>query len=69
MEDRIGLVTQPALIVRATLDPFAAPHAIELQHHLPQARIVDIEGGMVPLPDQMPEAFANTVLDFLATLP
>jgi pimeloyl-ACP methyl ester carboxylesterase len=67
MEDRIGRVTQPALIIRATDDPFAAPHAQELQHHLPQARIVDIEGGMVPLPDQMPEAFARAVLDFLST--
>jgi len=69
MEDRIGRVTQPALIIRATDDPFAAPHAQELQHHLPQARIVDIEGGMVPLPDQMPEAFARAVLDFLSTRP
>ena len=69
MEERIGRVTQPTLIVRATLDPFAAPHAAELQHQLPQARIVDIDGGMVPLPDQMPEAFARTVLDFLATRP
>ena len=69
MEERIGRVTQPALIVRATADPFAAPHATELQHHLPQARIVDIEGGMVPLPDQMPEAFAEAVLDFLSALP
>lgn len=69
MEDRIGRIAQPTLIVRATHDPFAAPHAAELQHHLPQARIVDIEGGMVPLPDQMPEAFARTVLEFLSTLP
>ncbi|WP_432730496.1 alpha/beta fold hydrolase [Variovorax sp. W6] len=69
MEDRIGLVAQPVLIVRATEDPFAAPHAAELKHHLPQARIVDVEGGMVPLPDQLPEAFARTVLDFLETLP
>ncbi|RSZ46129.1 MULTISPECIES: alpha/beta hydrolase [unclassified Variovorax] len=69
MEECIGRVVQPVLIVRATEDPFASPHAVELQHHLPQARIVDIEGGMVPLPDQMPEAFAQAVLDFLATLP
>lgn len=69
MEDRIGRVTQAALIIRATDDPFAAPHAQELRHHLPQARIVDIEGGMVPLPDQMPEAFARTALGFLSTLP
>lgn len=69
MEERIGRVTQPVLIIRATADPFAAPHAQELLHHLPQARIVDIEGGMVPLPDQMPEAFAQAVLDFLSALP
>jgi len=36
---------------------------------LPQARIVDIPGGMVPLPDQLPEAFAAAVLAFLETLP
>jgi len=69
MEERIGRVTQPALIIRATDDPFAAPHAAELRHHLLNARIVEIEGGMVPLPDQMPEAFAQKVLDFLSTLP
>jgi len=66
MEERIGRVTQPVLIVRATDDPFAAPHAAELQAHLPQARIVDIEGGMVPLPDQMPERFAQVVMAFLS---
>jgi len=69
IRSRLGRIAQPVLIVRATDDPFAAPHAAELQHHLPQARIVDIEGGMVPLPDQMPDTFARTVLDFLATLP
>ncbi|RZL65785.1 MAG: alpha/beta hydrolase [Variovorax sp.] len=69
MEDRIAQVTQPTLIVRATADPFASPHAAELQHHLPHARTVDIEGGMVPLPDHMPDAFARAVLDFLAPQP
>ena len=69
MEDRIARVTQPVLIVRATADPFAAPHAAELQQHLPHACTVEIEGGMVPLPDQMPEAFARTVLDFLSKQP
>ncbi len=69
MEDRIAKIAQPTLILRATDDPFAAPHAAQLQAHLPHARIVDIAGGMVPLPDQMPEAFAAAVLDFLETLP
>ncbi len=65
MEARIGAITQPVLILRATDDPFAAPHAHELLERLPQGRIVDIEGGMVPLPDQMPEVFAREVLRFL----
>jgi hypothetical protein len=28
--------------------------------------MVEIAGGMVPFPDQMPEVFAETVLRFLA---
>jgi pimeloyl-ACP methyl ester carboxylesterase len=68
MEDRIHQVMHPTLIIRATDDPFASPHADELRQHLANARIVDIAGGMVPLPDQMPEAFAQTVLAFLETL-
>ena len=65
MEDRIGRVRALTLLIRAPDDPFAAPHAAELHEHLPQARIVDIAGGMVPLPDQLPEAFAAAVLEFL----
>lgn len=65
MEDRIGLVTQESLVIRAADDPFASPHAQQLASRLARARIVDIEGGMVPLPDQMPAAFASVVLDFL----
>lgn len=69
MEDRIAKIVQPALIVRATDDPFAAPHAAQLQAHLPHALTVDIAGGMVPLPDQLPDAFAAAVTDFLDALP
>jgi pimeloyl-ACP methyl ester carboxylesterase len=65
MEDRIHLVHHPTLVVRATEDPFAAPHGPELCQRLADATLVDIEGGMVPLPDQLPEAFARAVLDFL----
>ena len=66
MEERIARVHQPALIVRATADPYVAPHDFEPAAQLPQARVVDIDGGMVPLPDQMPQAFAKVVLDFLS---
>lgn len=65
MEDHIGRVTQPTLLIRAVDDPFAAPHLPELQARLPQARVAEIAGGMVPLPDQLPQAFARSVLGFL----
>ena len=68
MEDIIHRVRQPALILRAPDDPFASPHAQEFQQHLAQAQIVDIPGGRVPLPDQLPEPFARAVLDFLRGL-
>lgn len=65
MEDRIALVRQPSLLLRATDDPFAAPHTAKLLQHLPQARVAEIAGGMVPLPDQLPRAFADAVTAFL----
>lgn len=68
MEEAIDRVVQPVLLIRAPQDPFASPHAAELAEHLADARIVDIDGGMVPLPDQLPDAFAAAVLDFLESL-
>jgi pimeloyl-ACP methyl ester carboxylesterase len=68
MEDRIGAILQPTLVIRAPDDPFAAPHAADWLEHLPQARRVDIAGGMVPLPDQLPRAFAQAVIEFLDAL-
>lgn len=65
MEDRLGLVRQPVLVIRASGDQFASPDATALADRLTDARIVDIEGAMVPLPDQMPVEFANVVLEFL----
>ncbi len=69
MEDRIGRVTQPTLLLCADADPFAAPHLADWQRHLPQARVAHVETGMVPLPDQLPYAFAQAVLGFLKQLP
>lgn len=67
MEDRIAAVTHPTLVVRAGADPFAAPHAEHWLQLLPQAQLTDLPEGMVPLPDQLPEAFAQAVLRFLET--
>lgn len=65
MEERIGAVRQPVLVIRAGADPFAARHAPELVARLPQARLVDVDGGMVPLPDQLPERFASLIAEFI----
>jgi pimeloyl-ACP methyl ester carboxylesterase len=65
MEERIDRIGQPVLVIRAGRDPFAAPHAQALCARLPQARLVEIGEGMVPLPDQLPQAFAAAVLEFL----
>jgi pimeloyl-ACP methyl ester carboxylesterase len=67
MEDRIGRVTQPTLVIRALGDPFAAPHALTLADRLADARVIDIAAGMVPLPDQLPEAFAAAVDSFIGS--
>lgn len=69
MEDRVAAIHQPTLVIRAPDDPFAAPHAADWLQRLPQARLVDIAGGMVPLPDQLPEAFAQALMEFFDALP
>jgi hypothetical protein len=36
-----------------------------LSDHIPGSRTAEIQGGMVPMVDQMPEEFAAAVMDFL----
>jgi pimeloyl-ACP methyl ester carboxylesterase len=66
MEPKLQRVRVPALVVAGTDDPFAYPHAGPLAARLPDSRLVEIHGGMVPLPDQLPREFAQAVLEFLA---
>ena len=71
MENTITAVKAPALLICATDDPFAFPHSHELREQLTSAAsidMVDIEGGMVPLPDQLPEDFSAAVQSFLDAL-
>lgn len=65
MEARLPLVRAPALVVGAPEDPFAYPHLAPLAARLPGSRVVELAGGMVPLPDQLPEQFARAVVEFL----
>ena len=68
METRIGRVACPTLVIAATGDPHAYPAAPHVAQAIAGSQRVDIAGGMVPLPDQMPGVFAATVLQFLGGL-
>lgn len=68
MEKRLPLIRCPVLVLAPTADPHAYPQARPLAVAIPGSRYVEVEGGMVPLPDQMPEAFAAHVLEFLKSL-
>ncbi len=65
METRLPLIRCPVLIVAPTDDPHAYPAARPLAACIAGSRVVEVPGGMVPLPDQMPELFARTVSEFL----
>ena len=69
MESRRPRVRGPVLVRAPTADPHAYPQARPLANAIAGSRYVEIEGGMVPLPDQMPQAFAHHVLEFLDSVP
>lgn len=68
METRLPLIRCPVLVIAPTDDPHAYPQARPLADAIAASRYVEIEGGRVPLPDQMPERFAEVVMEFLDTL-
>jgi pimeloyl-ACP methyl ester carboxylesterase len=55
----------PLLLIGATDDPYAYPALARMRAALPHAQVEEIEGGTVPLPDQLPEQFAAAVERFL----
>lgn len=55
----------PVLLIGATADPYGHPAVARLRADLPDASVEELEGGMVPLPDQLPEQFAAAVERFL----
>jgi pimeloyl-ACP methyl ester carboxylesterase len=65
MEERLPSVRAPVLLVGATGDPYAYPELERMAAMLPGARVTQIDGGMVPLPDGWPEKFAAAVIPFL----
>ena len=65
MEEKVGRVRCPTLVTCGTDDPFAFPKAEIVARHIPGSRLAPIVGGTVALVDEMPEAFARLVLEFL----
>jgi pimeloyl-ACP methyl ester carboxylesterase len=68
VEDRVGFVTCPVLVMAGTADPFAHPMLQRWREVLLEARFTEIVGGMVPLPDQLPEEFAAAVAEFVTSV-
>lgn len=64
-ERRILEIACPTLLIGATDDPHAYPSLPRVKEAIPHAQTVEIEGGMVPLPDQRPGKFARVVSAFL----
>jgi pimeloyl-ACP methyl ester carboxylesterase len=68
MEDRVGLVTAPLLLVAATDDPVSYPHTDRVAKAYPNAasvEVVDIQGGMVPLMEMKAAEVVEAVEAFL----
>jgi pimeloyl-ACP methyl ester carboxylesterase len=71
MEERIGLVAAPTLLIGASADPFALPQLEPIVDHLTGAasvRTVVLDGGTIPLMEQLPDEVAAEVERFLADL-
>jgi pimeloyl-ACP methyl ester carboxylesterase len=66
MEDRLGHIQCPTLVIAPTGDPHVHPVAPKVAGAIGGSILRELSGGMVPLPDQMPEAFAGLVRDFVA---
>jgi len=68
MDRRLPLVRCPTLVIAPTGDPHAYPHAPKVAAAISGSRLIEIKNGMVPLPDQMPQEFAEAVHGFIASL-
>lgn len=72
MEERIGIVAAPALVIGASDDPFALPDVARVAEALVHAAAVQvavIEGGTIPLLEHKSAEVAAVVLPFLAVQP
>jgi hypothetical protein len=65
MEEKTPLIKAPTLVMAGTEDGSSYPRMKPLSNAISGSITAEIKGGMVPMPDQMPEIFSKYVLDFL----
>jgi pimeloyl-ACP methyl ester carboxylesterase len=65
MEDRVGRIRCPTLLVCGTEDPFSYPRQAALAAKIPGSRVLAVPGGTVAMVDQMPHEFVSVILPFL----
>lgn len=65
MEDKLPLINTPTLVLCGTDDPFSFPRMKPLSDRIKGSETAVIQGGMVPMIDQMPQEFASAVMEFL----
>lgn len=68
MEDRVGLVTAPVLVLAATDDPVSYPHTRKVADayiNAERMEMAEIEGGLIPLMEQKAPDVAEVVEKFL----
>lgn len=65
MEGKCPLIEAPTLVLAGAGDPFSFPRMKPLAGSIKNSRTAILEEGMVPMVDQLPEAFARLVMDFL----
>ncbi len=69
MEERIGLVRAPSLVLCGELDTYSRPDMAALAARLPGAESELIPGTGVPAADHRPDLFAAAVAGFLGRVP
>lgn len=68
MEERLPLIACPTLVIGADADPHAYPSAARVAAAIPCSVMTVIRGGGVPLPEQMPQSFAEVLMTFLTDI-
>ena len=61
MEDRLGQILCPTLVLAPTDDPHVHPVAPQVAGAIARSVLREVSGGMVRLPHQMPETVAGLV--------